>query len=128
MNKLKFLTIIIFFIFNCASQPQLKYEIKGNGDDICEGKKGKEKINCISNILDNYEKIMNATPIIKVLSKERKDEDIVVVTKKYCLDSLCFQVIEETYDPTPWGKIKNYILTGSLSFVAGMATGVIAVK
>ena len=122
------LLIFIFLIVNCASQPQLKYEIKGSGDDICENKVGKEKIKCIGQILDNYEKIMNATPTIKIISKNRKDEDIVVVTKKYCLDELCFQVIEETYDPTPWGKIKNYIMTGSLSFVAGVVTGVVALK
>jgi hypothetical protein len=125
---MKILLILFFFIFNCASQPQLKYEIKGSGDDICENKIGKEKIKCIGQILDNYEKIMNATPVVKIISKTRKDEDIVVVNKKYCLDELCFQVIEETYDPTPWGKIKNYIMTGSLSFIAGMATGAVILK
>lgn len=119
----KLLLITVFLFFNCASQPQLKYEIKASGDDICENKIGKEKIKCIGQILDNYEKIMNATPTVKVLSKTRRDEDIVVVTKKYCLDELCFQVIEETYDPTPWGKIKNYILTGSASFAVGLITG-----
>jgi hypothetical protein len=61
--------------------------------------------------------------MIVFISKERKDEDIVVVVKKYCLEDLCFQVKEELYDPTPWGKIKNYLLTGSITFVAGMMTG-----
>lgn len=105
------------------ASPQLKYEIKGDGGDICENKVGKEKIKCISNILDNYEKIMNATPTIKIISKERKNEDIVVVVKKYCLEDLCFQVKEELYDPTTWGKIKNYLVTGSLTFAVGVITG-----
>jgi hypothetical protein len=121
--KKYFLLFVMFFILNCASQPQFKYEIKATDGDICENKIGKEKIKCIGNILDNYEKIMNATPTIKIISRERKDEDIVVVNKKYCLDELCFQVKEEVYDPTPWGKIKNYLLTGSASFAVGIITG-----
>lgn len=120
-NKI-FLIFLIFFI-NCASQPQFKYEIKANSGDICENKNGKDKIKCIGQILDNYEKIMNATPTINVISKTRKDEDVVVVVKRYCLDELCFQVIEEVYDPTPWGKIKNYIMTGSISFAVGLISG-----
>ena len=119
----KLFVLILFLILNCVSQPALKYEIKGDGEDVCEGRKGKEKINCISNILDNYEKIMNATPVIRVISKERKDEDIVLITKKYCLETLCFQVREEVYDPTAWGKIKNYLITGTLTFSVGLVTG-----
>lgn len=122
-NKLKIILFIIFFILNCASEPQFRYEIKANSGDICENKQGKDKIKCIGQILDNYEKIMNATPTINVISKTRKDEDVVIVIKKYCLDELCFQVREEVYDPTPWGRIKNYIMTGSLSFAIGLVTG-----
>ena len=121
MKKISLL--IIFFIFNCVATPQLKYEIKGDGGDICENKLGKEKIKCIANILDNYEKIMNATPTVKVVSTQRLNEDIVIVIKKYCLEDLCFQVREEAYDPTPWGKIKNYLLTGTISFATGVVTG-----
>ena len=119
MKKTLFL---ILFLFNCLSVPQLKYEIKGGGD-ICDNKIGKDKVKCISNILDNYEKIINATPSVKVISSERFDEDIVIVVKKYCLEDLCFQVKEEVYDPTGWGKVKNYILTGSVSFFIGTITG-----
>lgn len=120
----KILIILIMLFINCATQPQLRYEIKASGDDICEDKKGKEKIKCIGEILDNYEKIINAEPTIKILSKERKNDDIVIVFKKYCLSDLCFQVKEEVYDPTPWGKIKNYIFGGALTFMIGMVTGV----
>lgn len=123
MIKIKLLIIMFFLILNCASQPQFKYEIKANSNDICENKIGKEKIKCIGQILDNYEKIMNATPTIDVISRNRKNDDVVIVIKKYCLDELCFQVREEVYDPTPWGKVRNYIMTGSFSFAIGIITG-----
>jgi hypothetical protein len=120
MNKILF---IILLTINCLATPQLKYEINGDSNNICENKIGKEKIKCISNILDNYEKIINATPKVEVLSEKRASEDIVVVIKRYCLEDLCFQVKEEKYSPTMRGKIKNYLLTGSLSFLIGVVTG-----
>ena len=65
--------------------------------------------------------------VVKDLRQDRLalvKKNLLIVLKKYCLSDLCFQVKEETYDPTPWGKIKNYIFGGALTFMIGMVTGV----
>jgi hypothetical protein len=98
---------------NCKSAPVEEVRYIPSKTFGCSNYIGKERINCINGLLSELEGIKNSDPVVKILSRERKNDKIVIVKKEICHSQLCFNIEQEIYDPSFWYEIK-YVLTISI--------------
>ena len=111
-----FKIILLLILLNCKSVPVEGVRYYPPQTFGCSSYIGKERITCINGLLSELEGIKNSTPVVKILSRERKNDTVVIVKKQICHSQLCFDIEQEVYDPSFWYEIK-YVLTISIPSV-----------
>lgn len=117
---------ILLFLFNCkVSQPKLSTpEVKVSMQNGCHQYKGKDWDTCIIKLVKEFQDIYNSPVDRTELSSERVSEDLIKVTTKYCIKSICFEESKEEYAPSMTAIIKNNVLFFLGGFFTGLVTGI----
>lgn len=124
---IKYIIIVIFsLVINCTTpQSQVsKPEVKVSMQNGCYQYKGKDWDTCIIKLVKEFQDIYNASVDRTEISSERVSEDLIKVTTKYCIKSICFEESKEEYSPSMVAIIKNNVLFFLGGFVTGVVTGV----
>lgn len=122
--RLKEIIFFLLLLSNCISQQVEEVKFYPSPGIGCSHYSGKDRIKCINELLKELEEIHNTPPKIEIISKTRKNDDIVIIKKRYSHGSrISWESESEVIDRSLIGEVKYVTLIVLPSVIFGFVFG-----